>query len=74
MADRSTEKRREMADVDRLARRMGKYTLVLATAMRARDLRERSSRSLSPSAGSFITKALGELSEGKVKVVRKAEE
>jgi len=74
MPERSTDKRREMAEVDRLTKRLGKFTLVVATARRARDLRERSSRSLMPSAGSFITRALTELSEGKVKVVRKQEE
>jgi len=72
--DRSIDKRRETADVDRMAKRMGKYTLVVATAQRARDLRERSSRALVPSAGSFITRALTELGQGSVKVVRKRED
>jgi len=74
MPDRDSEERREMADVDRMARRYGKFTLVVAVAKRARDLRERSSRSLAPSTGSFISKALSEISEGKVKVVRRQEE
>jgi DNA-directed RNA polymerase omega subunit len=62
-------------EVDRLARKLGKYTLVVAVAKRARQMKERAARMpLGPSSGSYIERALRDVAEGRVKVKRGEDE
>jgi len=59
-------------NIDRLSRRIGKYALVVAASQRARELKERSARvgDLNPS--NLIGRALGEIFDGKVKMIEEA--
>ena len=62
-------------EVDKLARKLGKYALVVAVAKRARDMKERTTRTpLGPSPASYIEWALRDVEKGKVKIVRTREE
>jgi DNA-directed RNA polymerase subunit K/omega len=62
-------------EVDKLARKMGKYALVVAVSKRAREMKERAARMpLGPSPASYIERALRDVAKGKVKVVRGREE
>lgn len=62
-------------EVDKLSRKFGKYTLVVAVSKRARDMKERTARApLGPSPASYIERALRDVASGKVKVVRGREE
>ncbi len=54
--------------IDRLTKKFGKYALVVGVAKRAQDLRERIDRSLEPSGGSIVKRALKEIALGDVKI------
>ncbi len=54
--------------IDTLTKRFGKYALVVGVAKRAQDLRERIDRSLEPSGGSIVKRALKEIARGDVKI------
>lgn len=57
-------------EVDRLARRFGKYGLVMAVSKRAREMKERGGRSaMGPSPASYIERALRDVAQGRAKVV-----
>lgn len=65
----------QVVEVDKLARKYGKYALVVAVSKRARDMKERAARiSLGPSPASYIERALRDVGSGRVKVVRSREE
>ncbi len=51
-------------NVERLARRMGKYALVVAVSQRARELKERYSRIGDVNAANLIGRALYEIQDG----------
>jgi len=59
---------RETEVVDRLAKRYGKYALVVGVAKRAHDLRERIDASLEPGSGGLINRALAEIARGEVRL------
>ena len=61
-------------NIDRLARRVGKYALVVAASQRARELKERQSRLGDLNPANLIGRALGEISEGKVKMLEEERE
>ncbi len=54
--------------VDRLAKRYGKFTLVVAAARRAQDLKERIESALEPSGGAMLNRALEEILRGDVRL------
>jgi DNA-directed RNA polymerase subunit K/omega len=73
-ADSAPEQVREV-EVDKLARKLGKYSLVVAVAKRAREMKERTARApLGASPASYIERALRDVARGRVKVVRTREE
>lgn len=53
--------------LDRLARRFGKYALVVGVAKRAHDLRERVHSPLEPGGG-LVNRAIDEIARGDVKI------
>ncbi|UCH34377.1 MAG: DNA-directed RNA polymerase subunit omega [Armatimonadota bacterium] len=72
--DSGAEQDKEV-EVDKLARKLGKYTLVVAVAKRAREMKERTTRApLGPSPASYIERALRDVEKGQVKIVRSREE
>ena len=54
--------------VDRLAKRHGKYALVVGVARRAQDLKERIDSALVPSGGGMVNRALEEIARGEVRL------
>jgi DNA-directed RNA polymerase subunit K/omega len=54
--------------IDRLAKRFGKYALVVGVARRANDLKERIDGSLVPSGGGLIDRAINEIARGDVRI------
>lgn len=54
--------------IDVLAKRMGRYALVVGVAKRARDLKERIESALEPAGGGLIKRALEEIATGQVRV------
>ena len=54
--------------IDRLAKRFGKYVLVVGVAKRAHDLKERVDASLEPGGGGLINRALDEIARGDVRI------
>jgi len=65
---------KEKVNIDRLARRVGKYALVVAVSQRARELKERSARlgDLNPS--NLVGRALDEIYDGRVKLLEEETE
>jgi len=59
---------RDVYAVDRLAKKVGRYALVVGVAKRARDLRERIDSTLEPSGGGLIRRALNEIARGDVRI------
>ena len=59
---------KEQAQIERLARKIGRYQLTVVISKRARDLKERGF-SLSPRASALIDKALVEVAQGKLRIV-----
>jgi DNA-directed RNA polymerase omega subunit len=72
--DRYIEDPNEQVPVDNLARRLGRYNLVVAVSKRSRDLKERIDSVLVPSSAALIGRALREIADGKVKIVPPAED
>jgi len=64
----------EKVNIDRLARRVGKYALVVAVSQRARELKDRHARlgDLNPS--NLVGRALDEIYEGQVKMLAEENE
>jgi DNA-directed RNA polymerase subunit K/omega len=54
--------------IDRLAKRLGKYALVVGVAKRAEDLKERVESSLEPGGGGFVNRAISEIARGQVRI------
>jgi len=54
--------------IDRLAKRFGKYALVVAVGRRAEDLLERIGASGGPSGGRLIDRAITEIARGDVRI------
>ena len=61
-------------NIDLLARRMGKYALVVAVSQRARELKERQSRLGEVNQSNLIGRALFEINDGKVKLLEEETE
>ena len=61
-------------NIERLARRMGKYALVVAVSQRSRELKDRQSRLGDFTPSNLIGRALNEIYDGKVKLLEEAEE
>ena len=69
MRPRSRDKSgRQTEVIDRLAKRFGKYALVVGVAKRAHDLKERIDGSLEPSGGGLIDRAITEIARGDVRI------
>ncbi len=66
----STGSVRQTEVLDRLARRFGKFALVVGVAKRAHDLKERLHSPLEPSGGGIVNRAVEEIAEGRVKIRR----
>jgi DNA-directed RNA polymerase omega subunit len=64
----------EQVPVDNLARRLGRYNLVVAVSKRSRDLKERIDSVLVPSSASLIGRSLREIAAGKVKILPPVDE
>jgi len=64
----------EKVNIDRLARRVGKYALVVAVSQRARELKERHARLGDLNPANLVGRALGEIYEGKVKMLAEESE
>ncbi|MHB0935480.1 MAG: DNA-directed RNA polymerase subunit omega [Armatimonadota bacterium] len=64
----------EKVNIDRLARRVGKYALVVTVSQRARELKERQARlgDLNPS--NLVGRALDEIYVGRVKLLEEESE
>ena len=61
-------KTRQTEVIDRLAKRYGKYALVVGVAKRAHDLKERIDSALEPSGGGLINRAITEIARGRVRL------
>jgi len=61
-------------NIDRLARRLGKYALVVAVSQRTRELKDRQSRMGDLAPSNLIARALNEIAEGRVKLIEEKEE
>lgn len=61
-------------NIDRLARRLGKYALVVAVSQRTRELKDRQGRMGDQNPSNLIGRALAEIAEGKVKLIEEKEE
>jgi len=59
---------RQTKIIDRLAKRYGRYALVVGVAKRARDLKERIDSTFEPSDGGLINRAIGEIARGAVHI------
>lgn len=68
------QNRQAQVNIDRLARRVGKYALVVAVSQRARELKERQARLGDITPSNLVGRALGEIYDGKVKVLEEKTE
>ncbi len=68
MPARADQMPRELHDLDRLVKKYGKFTVVMAVAKRARDLKDRVESALVPGSGGLIRRAITEIADGEVKV------
>ena len=59
---------KETQIIDRLAKRHGRYALVVGVSKRALDLRDRVDSQLEPNEGALIRRAIGEIARGRVQV------
>jgi len=59
---------RQTRVIDRLAKRYGRYALVVGVARRAHDLKERIDSTFEPSDGGLINRAIGEIARGAVRI------
>jgi len=60
--------------VDRLAKRLGRYSLVVGVARRAHDLKERIDTGLEAGGGGLINRAIDEIARGDVRIRRRKSE
>ena len=60
--------------VERLTKRMGKYSLVVAASERAKEIKRFEERSGDITPSSQIVRALSEIEEAKIKIIRDTEE
>lgn len=60
--------------IDRLAKRLGRYSLVVGVARRARDLKERIDTSREAGGGGLINRAIDEIARGDVHIRRRKSE
>lgn len=67
------QRQQPQPNIDRLARRLGKYALVVAVSQRTRELKDRQSRLGDQNPSNLIGRALGEIAEGKVKLIDEKE-
>jgi|GEM_PF-1313048 len=72
--DRYAERGNDQVPVDNLARRLGRYNLVVAVSKRSRDLKERIDSVLVPSSAALIGRSLREIADGKVKIIPPADD
>jgi len=61
-------------NIERLKSRMGKYTLVVAVAQRARDLKDRQGRLSEVNAANLVGRALTDISDARVKILPEEDE
>lgn len=54
--------------LDRLAKRFGKYALVVGVAKRAHDLKERVHSPIESSGSSIVNRAIDDIAKGRVKI------
>jgi len=64
----SAHPEKETQIIDRLAKKHGRYALVVGVAKRALDLRDRVDSRLEPNEGALIRRAIGEIARGRVQV------
>lgn len=64
----SARPEKETQIVDRLAKRHGRYALVVGVSKRALDLRDRVDSKLEPNEGALIRRAIKEIARGRVQV------
>ncbi len=67
------QRQQPQSNIDRLARRLGKYALVVAVSQRTRELKDRQSRLGDQNPSNLIGRALNEIAEGKVKLIDEKE-
>ena len=54
--------------LDRLAKRFGKYALVVGVAKRAHDLKERVQSPIESGGSSIVSRAIDDIAKGRVKI------
>ena len=59
---------RQTRIIDRLAKKFGRYALVVGVAKRAHDLKERIDSTFEPSDGGLVNRAIGEIARGTVRI------
>ncbi len=59
---------RQTRIIDRLAKKYGRYALVVGVARRAHDLKERIDSTFEPSDGALVNRAIGEIARGSVRI------
>jgi DNA-directed RNA polymerase subunit K/omega len=64
----SAHPEKETQIIDRLAKRHGRYALVVGVSKRALDLRDRVDSRLEPNEGALIRRAIREIARGRVQV------
>ena len=64
----SAQADRETQIIDRLAKKYGRYALVVGVSKRALDLRDRVDSQLEPNEGALIIRAINEIARGRVHV------
>jgi len=57
-------------NIERLKGRMGKYALVVAVSKRARELKDRQSRLVEVNSANLVSRALQEIADGRVKLLK----
>lgn len=57
-------------NIERLKGRMGKYSLVVAVSKRARELKDRQSRLADLNPSNLVGRALQEIADGRVKLLK----
>ena len=59
---------RQTRIIDRLAKKYGRYALVVGVAKRAQDLKERIDSTFEPSDGGLVNRAIGEIARNRVRI------
>ena len=68
MPARADQMPKELHDLDGLVKKYGKFTVVMAVAKRAKDLKEHVESVLAPGSGSLIRRAITEIADGAAKI------